>query len=247
MLLIGHRGASHEAPENTLPAFELAWRQGADGIEADFRLTRDGQIVCLHDENTCRTAGTGIAVADSLLEDLRRLDVGKWKGQAWAGTRIPTLPEVLAILPAGNKIYVELKSGQEIINPLAAVLVESKLDPEQLRVLSFDGDLLAKIKRLLPRYKTCLLIDYCWSRKAGGWLPSKKEILSKLQQTGVDGLASRARSVIDRELVAALRIAGKEIHAWTVDDVAEAGRLNELDIDSIMTNRPGWLRSMLSG
>lgn len=103
MLLIGHRGASHEAPENTLTAFELAWEEGADGIEADFRLTRDGQIVCMHDENTRRTTGISLTVADSLLDDLRRLDVGRWRGLAWAGTRIPTLSEVLAILPAGKK------------------------------------------------------------------------------------------------------------------------------------------------
>jgi glycerophosphoryl diester phosphodiesterase len=140
---------------------------------------------------------------------------------------------------------VELKSGREIITPLAAVLAESDLDPEQLRILSFDAALIAKVKRLLPRYKACWLTGYRWST-AGGWRPSQEEVLVKLQQAGADGLASRARSVVDKKLVAALRFAGKEIHIWTVDDAAEAGRLQDLGIDSIMTNRPGWMRNMLA-
>src|SRR6185369_848081 len=89
-MLIAHRGASRDAPENTLAAFRLAWQQGADGIEADFRLTRDGRVVCLHDASTGRTAGVDLAVAEASLEELKRLDVGGWKGARWAGERIPT-------------------------------------------------------------------------------------------------------------------------------------------------------------
>ena len=77
-LLIAHRGGSREAPENTLAAFHQAWQQGADGIEADFRLTRDGRVVCLHDAGTGRTAGIDIAVAEATFAELRRLDVGSW-------------------------------------------------------------------------------------------------------------------------------------------------------------------------
>ena len=65
--LIAHRGASHDAPENTLAAFRLAWEQGADGIEGDFRLSRDGEIICLHDATTRRTAGIDLVVADATL------------------------------------------------------------------------------------------------------------------------------------------------------------------------------------
>jgi glycerophosphoryl diester phosphodiesterase len=97
-LLIAHRGASREAPENTLAAFELAWQQGADGIEADFRLTRDGRIVCLHDATTGRTAGIDLAVAGASLEELKQLDFGSWKGSVWQGEPILVLEELLASL-----------------------------------------------------------------------------------------------------------------------------------------------------
>src|SRR5512140_286258 len=81
-LIIGHRGASRDAPENTLESFRLAWEQGADGIEADFRLTADGRIVCMHDETTGRTTGVNLNIADTALKELRRLDAGLWKGAA---------------------------------------------------------------------------------------------------------------------------------------------------------------------
>src|SRR5512133_60470 len=124
-LLIAHRGASREAPENTLAAFDLAWQQGADGIEADFRLTADGRIVCLHDATTGRTANLDLVVADSSFAELQQLDVGSWKGTRWQGERIPTLEEVLARLPLGKRLFIELKSGPEMLAPLRRILTAS--------------------------------------------------------------------------------------------------------------------------
>lgn len=245
MLLIGHRGASHDAPENTLMAFELAWQEGADGIEADFRLTRDSQIVCIHDENIKRTAGIDLVIADSLLKDLRRLDGGMWKDIYCAGTRIPTLSEVLAILPAGKKLYIEIKSGFEILSPLANALAESKVEPEQILILAFDQTLIAKVKKRLPQYKACWLTDYRWSRTKGGWQPSREAVLDVLRISGADGLASRACSVVDESFVKLLRDAGMEIHIWTVDNAAKAKAFLGLHVDSIITNRPGWMRKKL--
>ncbi|MDA1056051.1 MAG: glycerophosphodiester phosphodiesterase family protein, partial [Planctomycetota bacterium] len=79
-LIIAHRGGSHDAPENTLAAFRLAFEQGADGIEGDFYLTRDNRIVCIHDADTKRVADKTLVVAESSLAELKRLDVGSWKG-----------------------------------------------------------------------------------------------------------------------------------------------------------------------
>ena len=84
-LIVAHRGASHAAPENTSAAFELAWQQNADAIEADFRLSRDGQIVCIHDATTQRTAGVDRIVAQSTLAELKALDVGAWKDPQFKG------------------------------------------------------------------------------------------------------------------------------------------------------------------
>ena len=102
-LIIAHRGASADAPENTLAAFRLAWQQGADGIEGDFRLTSDGRIVCFHDDDTARVAGISLIVEETPLTKLRTLDVGAWKGKPWQGERIASLEEVLAEVPAGKQ------------------------------------------------------------------------------------------------------------------------------------------------
>ena len=114
-LVVAHRGASHDAPENTLPAFELAWTQGADAIEGDFLLTKDNRIVCIHDGSTKRLTDRNLVVRGSTLKELRELDVGYWKHEKFKGTKIPTIAEVFATIPKGMKIFVEVKCGKEII------------------------------------------------------------------------------------------------------------------------------------
>ena len=244
-LLIAHRGASREAPENTLAAFDLAWQQGADGIEADFRLTRDGRVVCLHDAGTGRTAGVDLTVAEASLDELRRLDIGAWKGARWQGERIVTLEEVLSRLPDGKRLFIELKSGPEIIDPLRQILAAAGVPVEQLRLLAFDNRLVARLKEQLPGIHVCLNLDYHWSLPARSWSPSGSEVRAALEQSGADGLSSRAHPLLDAQFVAELHRSGKEIHVWTVDSARSAVHYRDLGVDSIMTNRPGWLRTRL--
>jgi glycerophosphoryl diester phosphodiesterase len=110
-LITAHRGASHDAPENTLAALRLGFEQGADAGECDVRLTSDGRVVLLHDEGTHRVAACNLVAARHSLESLRRADVGAWKGPRYAGERIPTLEEALAVVPAGRRLLVEIKFG----------------------------------------------------------------------------------------------------------------------------------------
>ena len=237
-LVIGHRGASREAPENTLASFRLAFEQGADGIEADFRLSADGEIVCLHDDSTGRTAGTDLRVAETSWQELRRLEVGGWKGEAWRGERIPSLTEVLACLPADKRIFIELKSGLQIIARLAATLAGAGVAPQRVRLLAFSAELILALKERLPDYRACWLTDYLWR---GTWHPSPQQVLDTLRRCRADGVASRSRRVLDAPFVAALRAESREIHVWTVDAAAEARRLASLGVDSVMTNRPDWI------
>jgi glycerophosphoryl diester phosphodiesterase len=104
--------------------------------------------------------------------------------------------------------------------------------------LSFEADLIAMVKKAFPAYRACWLTDYRWR---GGWMPSPDQILATLKRCGADGLASRGRSALDAALVSLLKEAGAEIHVWTVDDAPRARRFAALGVDSIMTNRPGWL------
>ncbi len=98
-MIVAHRGASYDAPENTLAAFELAWQQGSDGVEGDFYLTADGKIVCIHDRDTQRTGGQKLAVEQSTLSQLRSLEYGGWKDAKYKGEPIPTFEQVLKTVP----------------------------------------------------------------------------------------------------------------------------------------------------
>jgi len=236
-LVIAHRGASHDAPENTLAAFRLAWEQGADGIEADFRLTRDGKIVCIHDDTTGRTAGKPVTVADASLAELRLLDVGVGKGERWRGERIPTLEEILAELPTGKRIFIELKGGPEMVVPLRQILMALGIAPERVRLLAFSPLLVGLLKEQLPEFRSCLNVSY---RRLGGFrTPSPGQVAALLAGCGADGLSSAAGPLLDAGFVADLRRSGLELHVWTVDSVRTARHYRALGVDSIMTNRPG--------
>jgi glycerophosphoryl diester phosphodiesterase len=245
-LLIAHRGASHEAPENTLAAFRLAWEQGADGIEADFRLTKDGRVVCLHDPATGRTAGIDLAVDEASFDELQQLEVGSWKGPEWRGERIPSLEEALEQIPTGKRFFIELKSGPEIIEPLRKILAGSKVPSEQLRLLAFDSRLVFSLKELLPDIRVCLNVDYRWNLRRFSVDSCREKLRAVLKQSGADGLSSsRTLALLDAQFIAELHQSGKEVHVWTVDSTRSAAHYRSIGIDSIMTNRPGWLRSRL--
>src|SRR4051812_36049152 len=109
--IVAHRGASTDAPENTLPAIELAWRQQADAVEIDVQVSKDGRLVAIHDSTTERTTGQPGSVQHLNLEELQQLDAGAWKGSRFAGARIPTLQEVADLVPHGKRLFVELKCG----------------------------------------------------------------------------------------------------------------------------------------
>ena len=149
-LLVAHRGASHEAPENTIASFQLAWEQGADAIEADFYLTADRRIACIHDSSTERVSEAKLPVAKTSLAELKQLDVGSWKGPQFAGERIPSLSEVVAVVPAAKTIYIEIKCGAEIVPVVKDVLLKSDISPAQTVFISFKSEVIKALKTELP-------------------------------------------------------------------------------------------------
>jgi glycerophosphoryl diester phosphodiesterase len=246
--IIAHRGASHDAPENTLAAFRLAWAQKADGIEGDFYLSKDGRVVCIHDKTTKRTAGVKLDVAKSTLAELQKLDVGRWKDKQFSGERIPTLEDVIATVPEGKRIVIELKVGAEIVAPMARILKASKLQPEQILVISFDEKTIAESKRLLPQIKAHWLTGYDPEGDKGPWTPTAASIVKTISRTNADGLGSQARrSILTAKFIRALNAAGiNEFHVFTVDDPVDARYYQSLGAFGITTNRPAFIRSELN-
>jgi len=248
-LVIAHRGASADAPENTLAAFRLAWEHGADGIEGDFRLTRDGRIVCLHDETTKRTAkgGVNLSVASAGFEELRRIDAGWWKDPKFCGEKIPTLLEVLGTVPERKLVFIEIKCGPEIVPKLAEELATvGRVKPAQVVIISFREDVVRACRASLPRIKVNWLTSYKRKGEPASWTPDADTVMATLKRSGATGLGTAAEpAVVDARLVARLREAGLEFHCWTIDEPAVAERFRVLGTDSITTNRPAEIRRAL--
>jgi glycerophosphoryl diester phosphodiesterase len=246
-MIVAHRGASKEAPENTLAAFRLAWERGADAIEGDFYLTRDGHIVAIHDETTKRTAGgVDLRVADSTLAQLQALDVGDWKADRYRGERIPTLEQVLAIVPAGKKIFIEIKSGPEIVPQLRTVLDASSLSLEQVVVIAFNEAVITEVKQKIPQIRAYWLVGYKQDEATKVWSPRSEDVLRTLDRLGADGLDTEGnRQFVDQALVQQLRARGREFHVWTIDKPVDAQYFQQLGADSITTNRPAEIRAAL--
>ncbi|MEX1114530.1 MAG: glycerophosphodiester phosphodiesterase [Akkermansiaceae bacterium] len=240
--LVAHRGASHDAPENTLPAFELAWEQGADAIEGDFHLTSDGKIVCIHDFDTQRVSGSQRIVKSSTLEELRALDAGAWLDPKWKDIRMPTFAEVAATVPAGKMFYVEVKCGPEIVPELLRGIEASGLKASQIVIISFNAPVIREMKEKAPQFKACWLSSFA---KASPLKPSVDEVLATLREIKADGFSSRADARLTSEYINAIRGAGFEYHCWTVDEPKTARKFLKLGALSITTNRPAFVRAAL--
>lgn len=248
--LIAHRGASAEAPENTLAAVRLAWEQGtgADAVEIDVWLTRDRQIVAIHDETPARTSSgqSSRPIAEHTLAELKRLDVGSWKGPQWADERIPTLAEVLVTVPSGKRLYVEIKCGAEIVPVLVDFIKTTPDATENLVLISFSRDVLAELKRHLPSVPMLWVVQLTPGSDGHDWSPTAVECIHAAKQAGLDGLDVSACDGVDVVFASAVHAAGMRLAVWTVDDQQEAHRLIAAGVDGVATNRPGWLREKLT-
>lgn len=240
--IIGHRGASEDAPENTLGSFRLAWTQNADAAETDVFLSKDGEIVVIHDANTRRLGGRNKKVVNQTLAELKQLDIGRWKGEQWAGERIPTLAELLTIIPEGKRLFIEIKCGPEIAPRLVQVLHSAHKQPEQTCLISFSYEVMQRVKKELPALKCYWIVQLKRDRETGRWSPSLEEIVRKAKEAGLDGIDFGDAPVIDRDYVAKVKQAGLGVYVWTVNSTKEAGRLEQAGVDGVTTNRPGLLK-----
>jgi glycerophosphoryl diester phosphodiesterase len=241
--IVGHRGASFDAPENTVASFQLAWKQNADAAELDIYLSKDGRIVVIHDPNTKRVACVDKKVIDQTFDELRKLDVGKWKGEKFAGEKLPTLGEMLATVPPGKRVLIEVKCGPEIVPELDRVLKASKLKPEQTPVISFNAQVVAAVKKARPDLKAYWLATIA-PKKAKP--RTAEELIAKAKEIHADGLdLSADAKVLTREFGTKVQAAGLALYVWTVDDVALARKMIDAGAESITTNRPAWLREQL--
>ncbi len=244
MKIIAHRGASQEAPENTIPAIHLAWQEKADGVEIDARVTSDGRIVLMHDANTARTAAVNLEVGDQIWDAIRQLDVGKWKSPRFRLTTIPLFRDVLKILPGGRELWVEIKCGAEIIPALQRELDVRRPPASAMCLVGFSAHMMGDLKKYFPAYRAF------WNIEARGktgapspWLADR--MIEQARAYGLDGLSVGVSDAVDEGFIEKVHGAGLELVAWVVDDEHTALRLARAGLKAVMTNKPGYLRHRL--
>lgn len=229
---IAHRGASWDAPENTVASANLAWEQGADAVEIDVYLASDNRIVVIHDKDTKRVSGgKNMVIKNTPSLVLRELEVGSWKDARFKGEKIPFLEEILATVPEGKTLVIEVKCGSEIV-PHMERIINKHRKKAQVMFIAFGWEVITDLKKAFPANKAF-------------WLSSSRQEVKKRMEeiipAGLDGI-NLNYSIIDEELVAEAKALGFPVLAWTVNDPAEARRLHSLGVTHITTDRPQWLK-----
>lgn len=239
--IVAHRGASADAPENTLASVKLGWEQQADAVEVDVFLTADNRVVCLHDKDLKRTTGDTRAIKDVAWADVAGLDAGSWKDPKWAGEPIPLLAPVMATVPDGKRLFVEVKCGPEIVPFLVEHVAAAGKEPEQIAFISFGADVCAAVKKALPAHQVYYLSGFK-TGDDGVVRPSFDELIAKAHELGVDGIDVSFKGPLSADVVGQVHEAGLFLAVYTVDDPAVAADLAGMGVDSITTNKPGMMR-----
>jgi glycerophosphoryl diester phosphodiesterase len=247
--IVAHRGESHDAPENTMASFKLAWERNDDVVETDVHLTRDGKLIISHDPDTGRLSAekTKLIIKDHTADELRKLDVGSFKDKSFAGQKLPLLDELLATIPAGKRVFIEVKIGPEAIPELTRCIERAKKTPEQTAIISFNYESCIEAKKQLPKLKTYWLVSQKQDKQTKQWKPTAAEVIDKAKKAGVDGIDMQATEPVNAEFVKAAHDAGLEFHVWTVDDPQKAKQLAAMGVEGITTNRAAWLREQVKG
>ncbi len=240
-LILAHRGASHWAPENTLAAFRLAAEMGADGVELDVQLCKDGEAVVIHNFTVDETTDGSGRVKDFTLAELQVLDAGGWYAAEFAGERIPALAQVLHELGPRLTLNIELKTMALSTDGLEVEVVRLIEDTNMVHrviVSSFNPVALWRVRRLNRHIPTGLL-----------YAPDMPRHLRDrwLQPLAQPSALHPRWDMIDEQSVAAAHRQGLMVNPWTCDEPDTMRRLIGWRVDGIITERPDLLHNLLSG
>ena len=247
--IVAHRGASHDAPENTVASQELAWKHGADAAEFDVRRTKDGQLAIMHDPTLQRTTGAEGKFADTTLAELRKLDAGSWKDPKFAGEKVPTFDEMLQHLPRGKRLVIHLYTGLESTDDIVAAIKRNQITPQQAALIHFDYEPIAAVKKALPDFQCLWLINA--PPAATKKKTEKKKVftldglIAECRAAHLNGLSFNMNYPLELDGAKKIHDAHLVFHVWTVDLPQIAQRWIDLGVESITTNRAGWLRQQL--
>jgi len=227
---LAHRGACALAPENTLSAFRMAMDIGADGVEFDVTLSKDGVPVVIHDPTLERTTNGKGQVCEKTLAELKELDAGRWFSAKYEGEKIPTLREALLAIRTDRVVDVEIKSYPgDAADKTDRIISEIKKtrNIDTVIISSFDSEVLRRAKEILPEIRT----GFTFSEM------SPEEVFKRAADIRADFLEPDSR-LIRGAAARMMKELGYGITVWTVNDPARFSELSSQGIDIIITDNP---------
>ena len=238
-LIIGHRGASAVAPENTMAAFREALAVGADGIEFDVRLTRDGVPVIIHDSTLRRTGRLPHRVADLSWTEISKVDVGSWFGESFAHETVPSLAELFTLFQSNDStLYLEMKcdspSEHRALAEACVRAIHEHSLKERVIVECFQLPALQILKEIDPEIKTVALFEPSFTNPS---VLLDQRIINHATDIGAAAVALHHR-LARESLVKKAKTAGLHVAVWTVDDPTWIERARTIGIDALITNNP---------
>jgi len=230
-VVIAHRGASGDAPENTLAAVEEAISQRADWVEIDVQETADGAVVVAHDSDFMKVAGVATRIWDGNYEELSQIDIGSWFDPRYADQRLPTLEQVLELAKGRVGITIELKyyGHDQRLEARVVEIVESMDMTNDVEVMSLKYDAVRKMRELRPNWTLGLLTA---------------RALGDLSTADADFLAVNS-AMASEAFIRTAKASGKQVYVWTVNDLASMARMISRGADGLITDHPGLAQQLL--
>lgn len=230
MKVWAHRGASAYAPENTLEAFELAIKMGADGVELDVHLSRDGEIVVAHDERVDRVSNGSGLIKEMTLSEIKELDFGV-RFEAYRGAKAPTLREVYELLlPTRLTVNVELKTTDFDYPGIEQKCVDLAREmgmTQRVLYSSFNFESLDRVKAIDPSLEVGLLYG-----------KPLEDVVQAVKAHRAQAVHPRYSLLYEAGMMDTLKAQGIWAHPWTVDQAADVKRLMDAGVEAVITNRP---------
>ncbi len=233
---IAHRGASGQYPENSRLAFIKAIEAGADMIEIDCQLTRDGHVVVFHDEQLRRTAGAGGPLRSKTLEQLKKLDIGRWRKKSFRGERILTLEEALEVMAGKVDLCLEIKNYPKSLPgiELKILFILSHYDYlDRTIVSSFDYRCLSRVRELAPEIAIGLILGSA----------VKQDPIEAARQLAATSLHVQ-KNLATREFLAAAWEEGLDVHVWTVNELRDMDAFVSMGVQGVISDFPDRLAKL---
>lgn len=232
-VVTAHRGYSAAAPENTLPAFQLAIDQGCEWAELDVQMTRDGVVMVTHDTSLRRCTGRNENIYDLTYNEVRKLDAGRWFGQKYTGAKVPTLEEVLDLCKGKIQLNIEIKPNAATPELEAETIriIREKGFAQDCTITSQSYETLCKVKELAPEIRT----GYILALGVGSYYDLPAADFFSVQST-----------FITSGMVQQIHKRSKTISAWTVNREEDASELLSIGVDDLITDKPDMIQQLLN-